>query len=384
MQKLSHSSIQTYLECPKKWHYRYVEKIPEKPKHYFSFGKSMHSALEFLYQAEVPAPLEGLLRFYYENWINEGYETQKQEDDKKKEGEDILRRYYEKNVPGFRRPLHTELRFGFDKDFLVKGVAVRGVIDRVDLAAGDRIAILDYKTGKPIPKSRVEKDGQLTLYQMACEQVLGRKVESLILYHLPSQAPLRSGPHGPELVEALTETVVRVAERIRAEDFTPDPSESKCGWCDYKTYCPIWSHTRVPQAEPKFDAKTDDQLGRLVDRYGQMKADIQAREDEAEEVKDSIVAALRDKGYVRAFGDHFEATLHEEDRWEFSEGNKEKVREAIKRAGFWDRVIAPSAPAVQKLLKDPNIPLDLRDRLQRLGDKVTHAVLRLKKIEEAE
>ncbi|MFA5139307.1 MAG: PD-(D/E)XK nuclease family protein [Elusimicrobiota bacterium] len=382
MQKLSHSSIQTYLDCPKKWHYRYVEKIPEKPKYFFSFGKSMHSALEFLYKAELPPSLEGLLRFYYENWINEGYETVEQEDAKKKEGEEILRRYYEKNVPGFRPPLHTELKFGFGRDFLVGGVAVRGVIDRVDLAEGGRIAILDYKTGKPIPRSRVQTDDQLTLYQMACKEILGREVESLILYHLPSQTPHRSGPHGPELVEALTETVVRVAERIRSEDFTPEPSESKCGWCDYKTYCPVWSQPRSPQPEPKFDAKTDDQLGKLVDRYGQMKADIQTREEEAEKVKESIVAALRGRGYVRAFGDHFEATLHDEDRWEFHD--KRKVLDAIQRAGFWDRVIAPSAPAVQKLLKDPNIPLDLRDRLQRLGDKVTHAVLRLKKIEEEE
>jgi putative RecB family exonuclease len=382
MQKLSYSSIQTYLECPKRWHYRYVEKIPEKPKHFFSFGKSLHSALEFLYKSQLPPSLEDFLRFYYENWINEGYDTAEQEDSKKREGEGILRKYYEKNVPGFRLPLHTELKFGFSEDFLVKGVPVRGVIDRVDAAAGGRIAILDYKTGKPFPKSRVQADEQLTLYQLACESILGRPVESLILYHLPSQTPHRSGPHGPELVEALTEKVVKVAERVRAEDFAPDPSEAKCGWCDYRTYCPVWSQPKAPKPEPRFDARTDEQLGRLVDRYGQMKTDLQAREEEAERVKESIVAALRERGYVRAFGDHFEATLHDEERWEFHD--KRKVLDAIQRAGFWDRVIAPSAPAVQKLLKDPNIPLDLRDRLQRLGDKVTHAVLRLKKIEEEE
>lgn len=382
MQKLSYSSISTYLDCPKKWHYRYVEKIPEKPKHFFSFGKSMHSALEFLYQADAAPPLEKLLRFYYENWINEGYDTVELEDAKKKEGEGILRQYYDKNVPGFRRPLHTELKFGFDKEFCVQGVAIRGVIDRVDEAEGGRIAILDYKTGKPFPRNRVKADEQLTLYQIACEQILGRPVESLILYHLPSQTPHRSGPHGADLVEALTEKVVRVAERIRGEDFAPAPSETKCNWCDYRTYCPIWSQPRAPAAEPKFDAKTDEQLARLVDRYGEMKSELQAREDEAEKVKESIVAALREKGYVRAFGDHFEAALHDEERWEFHD--KRKVLDAIQRAGFWDRVIAPSAPAIQKLLKDPNIPLDLRDRLQKLGDKVAHSVLRLKKIEEEE
>ena len=60
----------------------------------------------------------------------------------------------------------------------------------------------------------------------------------------------------------------------------------------------------------------------------------------------------------------------------------EPVHHAIQRAGFWDRIISPSAPLVQKLMAASDLPMDLRDRLQRLGQKAVHSVLRVKKVEE--
>ena len=43
MRALSHSSISLYLECPLKYRYKYMDKLPEEPRHFFSFGKSVHS-----------------------------------------------------------------------------------------------------------------------------------------------------------------------------------------------------------------------------------------------------------------------------------------------------------------------------------------------------
>ena len=44
---LSHSSISMYRTCPQRWKFRYIDKVPEKPRSQFSFGKSVHTALEF-------------------------------------------------------------------------------------------------------------------------------------------------------------------------------------------------------------------------------------------------------------------------------------------------------------------------------------------------
>lgn len=381
MRPLSHSSISLYLDCPKKWHFKYVEKIPEKPRHFFSFGKSVHDVLEYFYDVRTlpPPSLEQLLKRYEDKWLSEGYESPEQEAQYKEQGRRILEDYYRKHIDGFKIPYFTE--YGFQ--LKVDDVPVVGYVDRIDKVGDDRIAIVDYKTGKAIPKSRVLADEQLTMYQMACEQLLGLKVENLTFYHLPSQTALTVGPHREEQVEALREKIVKTAEQIKAERFLPKPEERKCGWCDYKALCPAWSHkyAEPQEAAPAEEAPalSDEKIAKLVDRYGQMRQDIHERELEAERLKEAIVAALKEKGYVRAFGERYQASVHLDERWEFSD--KKKILDTIQRAGYWEQILAPSAPAVQKLMKSSSLPLGLLDELKRLGKKVDHAVVRVKKIE---
>jgi putative RecB family exonuclease len=381
MRPLSHSSINLYLDCPKKWHFKYIEKVPEKPRHFFSFGKTVHNTLEYFYDVKVTPPpsLEEILTHYEDNWIAEGYKDKKQEEDYRRQGKRILEEYYAKHIDSFRIPYFTE--YGFNLE--VNGVKVVGYIDRIDKNDDDTLTIVDYKTGKAIPKTRAATDAQLTMYQMACEELLGLQVKDLVFYHLPSQTPIHSKPHGPTQVDALRERIVTTADLIKAEKFAPKPEERKCGWCDYKPLCPVFKHLFTKREPPEHAPAltSDDKLAKMVDRFGKMKEEIKETKTKVEELKEEIVAVLKEKGYVRAFGQNFEATAHFDDRWDFKDKDKKKVLEAIERAGFWDKILAPSAPAVQKLMKDPNLPLQLRDKLQKLGTLNAHATVRVRKTE---
>jgi RecB family exonuclease len=376
---LSHSSITTYEDCPKKWHFRYIEKIPQKPKHFFSFGKSMHGALEYFYKIDsLPAPtMEQVLEYYEKNWLTEGYLNEVQEAEYKTLGRKILKEYYDKHIADFEIPFSTEYPFNLE----VNGVKVTGFIDRIDKRPDGTLHILDYKTGKEFPKIRVVRDQQLTMYQMAVEELLGMKVSELTFYHLNSNQAVTAKAHTGDQIKVLREKIVTTAEKILADQFDPRPDERKCNWCDYKDLCPVFNpEAAKKEEEAKKPAITSDaKLAKLVDRYGKMKEEIRQKEEKAEEIKHEIVAALKDKGFVRVFGTNYEANAHFDERWDFKD--KKKVLAAIERAGFWDRIIAPSAPAVQKLMKDPNLPLSLRDALQKLGKKVEQSVLRVKKVE---
>lgn len=405
MRPLSHSSIGMYLECPMKWHFRYIQKVPEKPRHFFSFGKSVHDALEFFYSVKTlpPPSLPEVLRYFDDHWLTEGYKDKKQEDDYKEQGRTIIKEYHAKHVVDYRIPYFVE--YGFNLD--VEGVKVTGFVDRIDKVGEDRIAILDYKTGKAFGKDAAVQSDQLTMYQMACEELLGLKVERLTLYHLPSQTPVTSEPHSATQVKALRERVVRVAgdikentaklERAAIKHFPTvfeknaalgQPSskmsaEQICHWCDFKPLCPAWAH-QFPKAEaPESPALKDDaKLAKLVDRYGKVHDEIKELEEKADALKAEIVAVLKERGYVKAFGQRYEAVMRADERWEFGPENKPKVLDAIKSAGYWDRIVGPMAPKVQELLKDASLPLDLRDRLQRLGKKAETVTLRIKKVEE--
>jgi RecB family exonuclease len=381
---LSHSSISTYRDCPQKWKLKYVDKLPEKPRHFFSFGKSVHDALEYFYavQALPPKPLEDVLRHYRENWISEGYANAAQEEEYKAEGERILGDYHRKHYDTFRIPYFTEYAFTFDVD----GVPVRGFVDRVDKVGEDRIAILDYKTGKAIPASRAEQDQQLTMYQMACEELLGKTVETLTLYHLPSQKALTVPRHGKELVQGLRAQVVEVAGAIGREVFDPKPEERKCSWCDFKPHCPVFKHlypgapvspaAAAAEAAPK--PGTDKALAKLVDKVGKAAEDLEKRRQALEELKAELAQALKEKGFVKAFGSAFEAARQSSERWEFSD--RKKVLDEIQRAGFWDKIMAPSAPLVQKLMTDPAVPLHLREKLARLATRSEKDELSIKRV----
>ncbi|MDE2040519.1 MAG: PD-(D/E)XK nuclease family protein [Elusimicrobia bacterium] len=359
---LSHSSISLFQDCPQKYKFKYVDKIPEKPRHFFSFGQSVHSALEFLYAVQAPPPptLEALLACYQERWVSAGYRDGDQEAQYFEDGKRILAAYYRKHAKDFAVPLFVE--YGFTLE--VEGVPVTGKVDRVDALADGRLAILDYKTGKALAASRVERDAQLTMYQLACERLLGRTVARLSFYHLPSLKEQVVERHSTELVETLTKRIVSTAERISAGRFKPTPSEAVCRWCDYKPLCPVYGGAGAGAVE-----QPDQELSEGIDELGELLS-------RAEALKKRLLATMEEKGYARAFGRRFEVVRSAARRWEFSD--KKKVLELLSKAGLYERVLAPSAPKVEALMSDVTVSDSVRARLAEYGAPVTTPDLKVK------
>ncbi len=381
---LSFSSISLYAECPQKYKFRYIDRIPEKPKHYFSFGSSVHLALEYFYGVKTPPPpsLLEVLAYYKEHWIKAGYKDQAQEAQYFKEGEGILTLFYEKHIPDYQVPLFVEYHFNMEID----GVPVTGKVDRVDRMPDGRFSVVDYKTGKALANNRVSTDEQLTMYQLACEKLLGAEVCRLSFYHLPSLSEQVSLRHPPEQVKALERKIVSTAESISRAQFAPAPSEKKCFWCDYKPLCPVYKpQDAAAAAAPPMDilspvdpASSDDELAALVDRYGELHDRRQALEREAQDLKAEIVMRFAQKGYVRAFGRKFEAARSAGEKWEFPD--KKKFLDFLRANGLYDRVLAPSATKIRALLEDPGLPIELREQLLSLTEKTETSELKVRPI----
>ncbi|MBI5622942.1 MAG: PD-(D/E)XK nuclease family protein [Elusimicrobia bacterium] len=363
---LSHSAISMYVECPKRWWFRYVEKVPEKPRHFFSFGRSMHSAVEFFYGVPCPPPpsVEELLRAYKSEWVSEGYRDKAQEATYFEEGKAILIAFYHKHAKDFAVPLKVEHEFSA----VVEGVPVTGKIDRVDELPDGRLAILDYKTGKELARNRAADDPQLTMYQLGCELEFGREVGRVAFYHLPTLEVQESGRHAASKVESLKRRISETARSIMNDRFDPAPEERKCLWCDYKPLCPVFRHqfpVSLAVAEEAAQAPEpdgDEKLSGLVDRYGEALARAAALDLELGELRSSIAELFRKKGYSRAFGRKFEAVVTRSERWEFRD--KKKVLDLIKTAGLYETILAPSAPLVQKLMRDPGLDPGHRAKLE--------------------
>lgn len=368
---LSHSSLSLYNECPRKYKFKYVDGIPEKPRHFFSFGQSVHLALEFFYEGRETAPgLEELLKSYKERWVSAGYKDEEHEAEHFAEGRRILTRFHAKHAVGFAPPFSVEYAFSFEVD----GVPVTGRIDRVDKLPDGRLSVLDYKTGKPLASGRLASDAQLTMYQLACERQLGAEVAELVFYHLPTLKEHRAARRPAALVDELQARIVSTASSIEREEFEPRPGEAKCRWCDYKPLCPVFKDKFAAPLSAR--AEGEPELAALVDRYGEALARAEAARLEAERAARDLSAVLRRRGYARALGARFEVAAGAAARWEF--GDKKKVLDLLKDAGVYERVLAPSAPLVHKLLEDPQTDPDLRARLSELGERVEAPELKLK------
>ena len=234
--KLSYSSISKYESCPFAWKLRYVDKVPQAPKHYFSFGKAVHSALERMYEGEECPPLEEVLEAFRGAWSDAGYKDAKAVEKAKALGVGMLTDHHRAHAVGWAKPFATELKF----DMVVDHVRVTGFIDRVDLLPDGTAHVLDYKTGRELEQGRIEEDPQLTMYQIAVEEMYGLKVGKLTLFHVPTNTPQSCGRHSDQLADAWRARIKATADAIAAQKFAPRPTEDACKWCDHKALCPAW------------------------------------------------------------------------------------------------------------------------------------------------
>lgn len=238
MQPLSYSKISTYLTCPLNYKFQYVDKLPRKPKHYFSFGNTMHRCAQYFFQKERKGPpsLDDLLSYFEKTWTSAGYRTAEQEEADKELGREILTKFWEINSRDYHPALATEQWFVIDID----GVRFRGYIDKVDISPNGGLIIIDYKSGKAeITRDQVENSLQLSLYQLGVGGLWLLPVEKLSLYHLRSNSMVDVGPRDQRTLDETRETVHTVAESIKEEKFEPRLNYS-CP-CDYAQFCPLFN-----------------------------------------------------------------------------------------------------------------------------------------------
>ena len=259
----SQSKMGLYRECPLKYKFRYILKIPEKPKYFFTFGTILHSVMEYLYSTPQFPSLDEALKFFKQKWSaqtwqEKGYGSAEKEQEGFLEGQEIIKKYYAKHVADNLHPLSTEMKVYADID----GLTVMGIVDRIDYLGGGKLAILDYKTGKTLKR---EPD-QLMFYQKLLEnspkllplvqardtEIQKISIEKMLFYHLPTLTEDSFEPVPAAELDTFWKGALKTAENILAQKFEPTPSEQSCRWCDYRGSCPVWSLNKNEQkTEPK-------------------------------------------------------------------------------------------------------------------------------------
>jgi putative RecB family exonuclease len=324
---LSYSSVRTYLECPLRWRYLYVERIPEAPRGYFSFGKTVHSVLEELLRPYLrptarkteagtqrtledfgghaglpPPPLgtEEMLALYDRTWIPDGYESPEDEERYRELGRTLLLRYYRELVRKPPTPVAIEAHLEATWD----GVPIHGYVDRIDLTDTGGLEVLDYKTGRGLSLQDALSSDQLGLYQVLVERNFPHPVERLALIDLRGGVHLDSPPRTAGHLARLRESVGEVADGIRDEEFAPTPGRA-CTRCEFRDRCPEFRE--VPAEERA-------RLAAMVDRFAQLREAERGLERELEAAAHLLHDEAERMGIHRIPGASELATRHREKR----------------------------------------------------------------------
>jgi putative RecB family exonuclease len=388
---LSYSGFRAYTECPLRWKFLYVDHLPETPRGYFSFGRSIHAALEQFSaplivggsraklgpsqrtlldftgpseRGELPLPmtLEQLLEVYRQTWVSEGYLSSEDERRYFDLGSDLLKRFYPLFLSAPPRILAVEQHLEAEVD----GIPIHGFVDRIDETPKGGLEVLDYKTSKELSWRDARESDQLTLYQILVERNEGRDVEALTLYHMRTLSPLRTPRREAGELGDLSSRLGEVADGIRSENYEPRPG-SYCARCDFRSRCPEWRE--VP-------AEERDQVQTMVDRYAELQKKEEGVRQEMEAVAAELHAASERLGVHRLPGRRVVAYRRKETRWVFP---PEQVLPVLQGAGLLPRAARLDPGQVARMLEDPKVPLEVRRSLKERGSRQTEWAIRLER-----
>lgn len=239
---VSYSQLDTYERCSLRYKYQYVLKIPAPANAAASFGTSVHNALQVFYQmykADDTVGLEQLIEQLHKMWIPLGYASQAHERRMKKEGEEMLTKFYtEHHKPGI-------VIVDLEKLFRIKisdQVYVSGKIDRVDQLEDGSIEIIDYKTGAKPNEKELKDNIQLATYLMAAgEKSLYNKPAAqvvLTFYYLQDNAKISMKKSDEDILKT-KERILQSTAQMATGEYKPTVG-IHCSFCPFKMICEAW------------------------------------------------------------------------------------------------------------------------------------------------
>lgn len=240
---LSPSSASTFEQCPRRWRYKYVERLPDPSGQPALVGGFAHRVLELL--CELPGPArtldqaKALARSCWpEVEASEEYQALALDEagarDFRWSGWLAIAGLWRLEDPAAVEVLATERSVRAT----LGEVPFLGIIDRVDVLDGD-LVVSDYKSGT-LPSVRFQEDKatQVLLYAAALAELEDRRPDRARLLYLGQRIidiPVTDDNIGAA-VAGLGATWAAIDEACTGDAFEPRPGVL-CGWCPFADRC---------------------------------------------------------------------------------------------------------------------------------------------------
>lgn len=224
----SYSRIDTYKMCPAKYFYSYITKEPRLFSPAAVLGNIVHEVFENVLENDKELDLLELKSSYAET-IPKWDPSNLISTDLLDAGSVIIDEFYDQNCDKAFNIYEKELEF----DLIIGSYRVRGFIDRVDIV-GDRVHIVDYKTGKwEVAVKDVPTNLQLGIYALAMSHMFPGKEVYAELYYLRS-GKKKGHLFTQEDIELIKHKLIESMNNIiEDKNFLPTGNTRVCSFCDH-------------------------------------------------------------------------------------------------------------------------------------------------------
>jgi len=237
---LSYGQVHEYLECPARYRFGHVVRIPTPASHQMVYGRALHAAAQAYHRRQLAGQAmseDELHQALDAAWESVGFLTREHEEARRAAAHEAVTRFWDGQQRDPARPIAVEQDFtvSFGPDRL------RGRYDRVDRDEAGRVVITDYKSSDvrdlATANRRAKESLQLSIYALAHEAQHGSLPDELALHFLESGIVGRAEPSEKRLARD-QQKLAAAADGIRAGRFEATPSAMKCGYCPFREICP--------------------------------------------------------------------------------------------------------------------------------------------------
>jgi putative RecB family exonuclease len=235
---ISISKIKTYKQCPRKYYYSYIKKLPQKDWAHFALGTFVHGVLEHFHNSFK----EDCGDMNLKRLMKESFKKQWAIMDAKKplakevldEAKELLTLYLknieEKGIGSQILTLEEEFTISLDGRHKLKGI-----VDRTDKDLDGIYHIKDYKTNKDIKYMDHEQLRAYGLYLVTKYPDVKNFRGSYIMLRFGT-LHLDYDFNIEDVEKARQELICSADKLMEEEKWTPKPTKL-CDWCDFKEKC---------------------------------------------------------------------------------------------------------------------------------------------------
>ncbi len=247
------TALSNYLDCPLKFYYNNLIRVPSSKNEATEFGSAIHFALEQLFKKmqtnqEIFPEKEVFVKDF--NWYlyrHREFFTKEQYERRLEQGQMVLFDYYDTYVPTFHKIVSVERSI---RNVLIKGIPIKGKLDKLEFFGKD-VVVVDYKSGDvdkaqsklTAPSDKTPNGGdywrQAVFYKLLIDNYDQKdwKVSGVVFDFVEPDKKKgyiqKKLTITPEDVTTVTNQIITVWDKIQQRDFYTGCGKKDCKWCNF-------------------------------------------------------------------------------------------------------------------------------------------------------